>query len=590
MNIFNFIKSRVEIVQVINDYTSLKRLGVYWKGSCPFHHERTASFTVTPHKDIFYCFGCHKGGDVIAFIALAENCSQLEAARYLAERYGIELPEEVAWEKTEAHVEEKKRYHQLCELVATWCANNLSKSTTATTYIKNRGITQESVKSFSIGYFPPQKAAINSLLAFIQKENFIAQDLMAARIVLEGKHGLYSPFEERIIFPIKDAMGNFCGFGGRIFQPGDERAKYYNSHEHPFFNKGSLLFGFDRAKKQIQAKNGVFLVEGYTDCIAMVQAGLNNTVATLGTACSAEHLKTISRYAQQLYIVYDGDAAGQKAIIRLSEICWGFDMELFVLTLPPQEDPASFLQKSGDINALISGARDIFSCYIDQLEGESFTKKRIPERVHAVRELLAVIARVHDPLRRDLLLQRASDACAIPFQTLLREMSISKPKQRDSGEESAVRQMPIKEQKNLKSENFELEKQIFCAILNSQEISEEDATLLIATLPPTLGIIFNKLYVFRQSQGKEFSTFFSALEAKEQEIVSKALIKSANKPDPEEMARLLEQLRKKQWKIMVNDVKIRLAHAQQARNDANVQKIVAEFQSLKQKMLRKGRL
>lgn len=582
MNIFNFIKSRVEIVQVISDYTTLKRMGVYWKGSCPFHHERTASFTVTPHRDIFYCFGCHKGGDVIAFIASAENCSQLEAARFLAERYGIELPEEVAWEKSEVHLEEKKRYFRLCELVALWCASNLTKFPSAAAYVARRGINQESIRAFSIGYFPGQKSALNSLLAFLQKESFMAQDLLAARIVLEGKHGIYSPFEERIIFPIKDGMGNFCGFGGRIFQEGDERAKYYNSHDHPLFNKGSLLFGFDKAKKQIQTKNAVFLVEGYTDCIAMAQAGIINTVATLGTACSPEHLKTLARYTQQLYVVYDADNAGQKAIIRLSEICWGFDMELFILTLPAQEDPASFLQKQGDFKELIKQARDIFACYIDKLQGEAFAQKRVPERLQAIKELLAIIAKVEDPLRRDLLLQRASDACSIPFQTLLREMDLT------SAPATAPKAIPI-EQKNLKKDNYELEKQIFCAILNTQEISEEDAALLNATLPPVLGAIFNKLHDFRRSQGQDFSAFFSSLDAKEQEIISKALLKAPAQNEAEELVKLFEQLKKKQWKIVVSDVKMRLAQAQQSRDSASIQKIVAEFQILKQEMLRRGR-
>lgn len=582
MNIFNFIKSRVEIVQVVSDYTTLKRMGAYWKGSCPFHHERTASFTVTPHRDIFYCFGCHKGGDVIAFIATAENCTQLEAARFLAERYGIELPEEVAWEKTEGHLEDKKRYFRLCELVATWCAQNLNKSASAMAYIAKRNIREESIRAFDIGYFPGTKSALNSLLGFLQKEGFMAQDLLAARIVLEGKHGIYSPFEERIIFPIRDGMGNFCGFGGRIFQEGDERAKYYNSHDHPYFNKGSLLFGFDRAKKQIQTKNAAFLVEGYTDCIAMAQAGVVNTVATLGTACSAEHLKTLSRYTQQLYVVYDGDAAGQKAIVRLSEICWGFDMELFVVTLPPQEDPASYLQKHGDFVELIKSARDIFAFYIDQLKGEAFAQKRVPERLQAIKELLAIIAKVDDPLRRDLLLQKAADACAIPFHTLSREMHAK-------NSPASPAQEPPGEQKNLKRDNYELEKQIFCAILSSLEIPEEDAALLRATLPSVLGSIFSKLYEFRQQQGHDFSTFFSSLETKEQEIVSRALLKAPANNDPEELQKLFEQLKKKRWKTIVNDVKMRLAQAQQNRDSAAVQKIVAEFQILKQEMLRRGR-
>ena len=417
MNIFNIIKSRISILQIVNDYTTLKRAGAYWKGTCPFHHERTASFTVTPHREIFYCFGCHEGGDVIAFIARAENCTQIEAARYIAENYQIELPEEASWGQTEQQTSEKRRYYELCELVANWCEASLAKDAPALAYVKSRSISEAIKKKFKIGYFPAGQPAIKQLLQVAKKENFLAGDLINARIILEGKHGLYSPFEDRIIFPIKEHMGNICGFGGRVFQPEDARAKYYNSHDHLFFNKGSLLFGFDQAKKQIQTNNSVFLVEGYIDCIAMVQAGYIHSVATLGTACSTEHLNTLSRYAQSLYIVYDGDAAGKKAIVRLSELCWSTNMELFIISLPEKEDPASYLNKGLSMPDLVAQAKDIFSWYMDHML-QQFSQKHLPERVAAIKELLVIVAKVPDPLKRDLLLQQAAKASLIALPVL----------------------------------------------------------------------------------------------------------------------------------------------------------------------------
>lgn len=596
MNIFNIIKSRISIVQVVNDYTTLKRAGTYWKGTCPFHHERTASFTVTPHKEIFYCFGCHAGGDVIAFIARAENCSQIEAARHLAETYQIDLPEEVNWGHNEQQTEERRRYYDLCELVAAWCESNLAKHPAALAYVTKRSLSEATRKKFKVGYFPAGQTALKSLLQAAKKEQFLANDLIQARIILEGKHGLYSPFEDRIMFPISEHMGNVCGFGGRIFQPEDTRAKYYNSHDHQFFNKGSLLFGFDLAKKQIQTLNSVFLVEGYVDCIAMAQAGFTNTIATLGTACSTEHLQTLARYAQTLYVVYDGDAAGKKALIRLSELCWSINVELLIIALPDKEDPASFLGKGLSLDPLIAQAKDIFSWYLEHTF-DDFSQKPVPERLTAIKELLLVIAKIPDPLQQDLLLQRAAIASGVSPKALQQALMKEQAKERSAGsqersseqdESTAPKTTSSKGSKN----NFILEKQIFYAILNNNAlISEEDEKFLMLTLPQPLGAIFGKYQKCkRMTPDEEFSTFFNILDEREQEIVSKILVQLAANQDSQMFSSLLEQLQKKQWKIMVNDVKIKLAQAQQQQDTEGIQKIIAEFQSLKQKMLEKGLL
>ena len=348
MNLFSYIKQRISILEVVGEYATLKKAGLYWKGCCPFHHERTPSFTVSPHKEIFYCFGCHVGGDVISFIGKIEHCSPLEAARHLAERHRIELPADINWEKSSDDQEAKNAYYKTCAVFAAWCEKELQKNTPARRYIAERKITEHSIKEFSLGYCP---ASLKSLLSYAKDQNILAQNLKEAHIVMEGKQGLYSPFEERIIFPIRDHIGRFVGFGGRIFKEGDDRAKYYNSHDHALFNKGTTLFGLDRAKKAISQQEEAFLVEGYTDLIIMNQYGYTTTVATLGTACTQEHLNLLARYAQRLYIMYDGDAAGQNAIIRLAQLCWNAAIEPFVIFLNSQDDPATFLLSGGDLEA-----------------------------------------------------------------------------------------------------------------------------------------------------------------------------------------------------------------------------------------------
>ena len=374
MNLFSYIKTKVSIIDVVNEYTHLKRAGLYYKAHCPFHHEKTASFTVSPGKEIFYCFGCHANGDVISFIAGMEHCSPLEAVKHLADRYHVEMPSELMLEEADIDIKKRDGYFHVCKTVASWCNEQLMSNPPVLTYVQSRGINQASINAFMLGYFPGGIKSIKLLLQSMGAENIMASDLLEAHILQEGSRALYSPFEERIIFPIKDHLGRFCGFGGRIYKSDDTRPKYYNSRESPNFEKGSLLFGLDLAKKSIKESETVFLVEGYTDCIAMVQHGYPQAVATLGTACTLEHLKHLSRYASAVYVVYDGDAAGQQAMLRLAELCWQCSMDMYTIILPSQEDPASLLVSGKSLAPYVAQAQDIFSYFMASL-GENFGAK-----------------------------------------------------------------------------------------------------------------------------------------------------------------------------------------------------------------------
>src|SRR3990172_10317403 len=184
MNIFNFIKTHVPIYDVVNEYVSLKRAGNYFKGRCPFHHEKSASFTVSPNKEIFYCFGCHLGGDVISFISKVENCTQIEAARFLADRYNIDIPQDI--QLSEQSAAEKKHYFDVYERVALWCQDQLYKNPSVINYIKSRGLNDEQIKNFSIGYFPTGLQAVKTLITALQKENILADDIIKANIIAQG--------------------------------------------------------------------------------------------------------------------------------------------------------------------------------------------------------------------------------------------------------------------------------------------------------------------------------------------------------------------------------------------------------------------
>ena len=256
----------------------------------------------------------------------------------------------------------------------------------------------------------------------LAKQNVLVDDLLENHILARGKNILFSPFEERIIFPITDHLGRYCGFGGRIFKPNDSRPKYYNSHENDHFAKGHLLFGLDKAKKEIQKSGSAFLVEGYTDCIAMAEHGFANTVATLGTACTVDHLNALSRYAQQIYVLYDGDNAGQQAILRIGQLCWQASIDLKVICLPPAEDPASFLGKNLALEPLIQNAKDIFAFFIETI-GTDFARKPLSEKLELTRRILEMIQKLDDPLKQDILLKNACTQLTIPFDSLKKELA-----------------------------------------------------------------------------------------------------------------------------------------------------------------------
>ncbi len=587
MDLFSFIKSNVSILDLIQEYATLKKAGLYWKGRCPFHHEKTASFTVSPHREIFYCFGCHAGGDVISFIAKIENCSQKEAAQHLVERYQLTPPPSVHFDvggDTSKTFKQHEQYNAICKHVALWCQQQLHQNRNVMAYLHKRGIPEKSLKDFTIGYFPGGLMAVKQLLNHMRSHNILPHDLIEANIIAEGKSVLYSGFEERIIFPIKDHLGRFCGFGGRIFKEQDQRPKYYNSRENTYFNKGSLLFGLDQAKKTIQETEHVFLVEGYTDCIAMVDHGHPNTVATLGTACTLEHLKQLSRYAQVLYVLYDGDSAGQQAILRLTELCWQVSLDLRVIVLPAQDDPASFLIKGNSLDPLIENAKEIFHFFIGTMANE-FAQKPLQEKVNLTRKCIDTICRIDDPLKQDILLHKAATAFDIPIEALKQERA---RQERPAYYPQEADTPPASDRTSDTDEPGQLlEKKIFCAIVNNvQLLTKDNEQYLVQYLPAPLGSILSYLKNALNAQGTlDFVHFFDNLPENQKHYVSKLLLESEEKVDEATFEQLLLQLHKKRWRHAVQEIKTKLSHAQDPQEKA---KIMQEFLLLKEKMVQKN--
>lgn len=583
MNIFSYLKSHLSIQDVVNEYTTLYKAGAYLKSRCPFHHEKTASFTISPDKDIFYCFGCHTGGDIITFTAKIENCTPIEAARFLTERHNIQLPADIDFgEHTTQNKEEKKQHYEVCRSFSYWCHEQLKKNSTVLQYLNNRGIRQTEIDRFTLGFLPGGLPSIKLCIQDLKKDHLLLDDLIQADIIMKGTSILYSPFEDRIIFPIKDHLGRFCAFGGRIFKSHDTRPKYYNSKENEFFTKGSILFGLDSAKKAIQEQKTVFLVEGYTDCIAMVQHGYPNTVATLGTACTEQHLKLISRYADYLYILYDGDTAGEQAVLRLTKLCWHVNMELRVVPLPTGQDPASFLTTGNSLESSIDQAPDIFNFFITSLSKE-FALKSLHEKVASIRSLIEIIQSIDDPLKRDILLQNAARTFDVPIESLKQELK------QETGTQATPQTSPKEENLDPEGESdvSNLEKRIFCAIMENVELlkSQHETYVIEYISSPLKEILYalqnNKL----DDNAFEFSEFFDTLNEHQKQYVSKLLLEYQEITNAASFDYLVHQFQKRQWKRIVRDITAKLTCAQKQGDLDTVQRILDDFHALKEKIV-----
>ncbi len=342
------LRRQADIVRVIQDYVSLKKKGANWMACCPFHQEKTPSFSVNPSKDIFYCFGCAKGGSVFNFVMEIERVTFPEAVRIVAEKANVALPAMVEDKKFEARKKESDEVIELNSWALAWweaqLGENSKEAGAAREYLEGRGIMDETRKAFRLGYAPDSWDALSSHLK--QRGATSAQIEKSGLVVKKDAGGFYDRFRGRLIFPVMDAQGRAVAFGGRTLDPQGE-PKYLNSPETSAYTKGRHLFGLNVTRDEIRRRKFVILVEGYLDLIIPYQAGVRNCVASLGTALTPEQAKLMGRFARRVVVNYDGDSAGVKAAKRAIETLLAEDFEIKVLVLPDGADPDEFIRTHG---------------------------------------------------------------------------------------------------------------------------------------------------------------------------------------------------------------------------------------------------
>jgi DNA primase len=429
-DVISRVRDSVDIVDIVSGYVSLKKTGKNYVGLCPFHAEKTPSFTVNTDKQIFHCFGCGVGGDVFKFLESQEGLNFPEALRQLAGKAGITLPESRPRAGEKKSDDERKALLAIIAEAADFFRKELEgpAGSEARAYLKKRGLSDSVVKDFSLGW---AKSEWDALLRQLKQKGHPAGLMEKAGLIVKRSEGEghYDRFRGRIIFPIRDLAGNVIAFGGRVMD--DSLPKYLNSPETPLYSKSHVLYCLDRAKEQGRKLGYFIIVEGYLDAIACHQFGVQNAVATLGTALTEGHLRQMRRFAQKLVLIFDPDPAGVKATLRGLDLFIAAGMKVNVVSLPDGDDPDTFLQKHGH-DAFAARLRESlkFMDFVLSQVVRGGAAASIDEKVEMASEMLGVIARIPSGIERDYYLKKTAEALDVNETLLRQEMTKqAKPRQ-----------------------------------------------------------------------------------------------------------------------------------------------------------------
>jgi len=428
------VKEASDIVDVIGRHLELKRSGSTYKALCPFHQEKTPSFTVNPARQIFHCFGCDTGGDVIRFIMLYEGLPFVDSLKKLALQSGIDLPE--GRSTSGADRDKKDLLFTANRVAADYFLTVLMKSEEggrAREYLGQRGIHMDVSKTFGLGYAPK---GWRNLAAHLAQKEIPASAAVSAGLLVQGESGKdsYDRFRDRVVFPIRDLSGRVLGFGGRVL--GDDLPKYINTPETPVYRKGDSLFGLDLAASFVREAGEVILVEGYLDVISLHQGGLRNVVGVLGTALTEEQARRLRRVAENCVVLFDSDEAGRRAALRsgLTLLTEGFVCR--VAPLDPGEDPDSFLHKYGaeELVSRIEAAPDVVMFALEAARGENPSSK-IGDRFQVIDAIVPYLAKIEDRARLGAYLKEIGDTLRIEQHDLRARLAGLKKRKTGAPEE-----------------------------------------------------------------------------------------------------------------------------------------------------------
>jgi DNA primase len=419
------IMDAARIDEVVGEFVSLKKRGANLIGLCPFHNEKTPSFTVSPQRGIFKCFGCGKGGNAVQFLMEHEQFTYPEALRYLAKKYNIEIEEKEQTPEEIKQLNEKESLFHVTDFAAKYFADNLFNTekgrAVGLSYFKERGFREDIIKKFQLGYalegwddFTAHALKMGYKLDYLEKTGLT--------IVKENKQ--YDRFRGRVIFPIRNLSGRVLGFGGRTLSADKKTPKYVNSPESDIYHKSKVLYGIDLAKNAIITNDNCFLVEGYTDVISLHMAGITNVVASSGTSLTTDQIRLISRYTKNITILYDGDEAGIKASFRGIDMILEQGMDVKIVLFPEGEDPDSFARshRSSEVQDFIREKADNFIFFKTNLLVKDAGNDPV-KKAGLIKEIVNSIALIPDQIIRSVYVKECSALLDITEQTLMNELN-----------------------------------------------------------------------------------------------------------------------------------------------------------------------
>lgn len=421
------IYAAANIVEVVSDFVSLKKKGINYQACCPFHNEKTPSFVVSPAKGVFKCFGCGKGGNAVTFVMEHEGMSYVEALKYVAKKYGIEVQERELSPEEVRRNDDRESMMIVNGYATDWFRKTLTNTdegrNIGLSYFRERGFSDATIEKFRLGYCPTSGDAFTqAALAAGYKEEFLIGTGLSGKRESDGQY--YDRFFGRVIFPVHSVSGRVVAFGGRTLRTDKKVAKYINSPESEIYHKSNVLYGLFFAKKAIAQENNCILVEGYTDVISMHQSGVENVVASSGTSLTTEQIRLIGRFTRNVTVIYDGDAAGIHASLRGIDMILREGMNVRVVPLPDGEDPDSFARShsAAQVREYIRTNEEDFIAFKTRslLTGSEHDPIK---RAELISDIVASIAEVPDPIMRSLYTKETAAKMGMDFQLLTSEVA-----------------------------------------------------------------------------------------------------------------------------------------------------------------------
>ncbi|HKK54548.1 MAG TPA: DNA primase [Patescibacteria group bacterium] len=523
MNQSEEIKEKLDIVDIIRDYVPLKASGSNFKANCPFHNEKTASFMVSPEKQIYHCFGCGRGGDVFKFIMEMEGLDFVETLKLLAPKAGVTLEQ-----KNYRSSSKKSRLLEIMELASKYFEKSMHSTDNGKqvlAYLKERGLTDDTIKYFKLGY---SQRSWDDVLNFLKEKKYREDEIFSAGITKkkENSSHYYNRFRNRIMFPIFDISGHAIAFTARVnpySQEDEKMGKYINSPETEIYYKSKVLYGIDRAKMDIKKQDFAIVVEGQMDVIMSHQEGFSNTIASSGTALGSEQLKIIKRYTNNLYLAFDMDKAGQMAVDRGIKEALEEEMNIKIILLPEGKDPADLLKKDKSLFAkAVKEAKNMMEYYIEKILFE-YDISKIDEKKLASAKIMTLLNKIKNDIEKDYWTKVISEKLDIS-ETVLREfLNSRKTGKTVNYQKKEEKNIAMKNLNNQESRLEKISKSILSIILKFPEfvdyvISNLDKDLIVNEKKRQF---YNHLIIYyNDNKSLNFQEFNNWLKTKSEEMYS----------------------------------------------------------------------